>query len=312
MGLRRKHFTPTNTKTHDAPFSTSVTLHSLDGDDLFNWYDYDRGDVGEREEAEDRPRDGYVDLAKASLKAFFSDNPESVFYQRQLQVMLEGKYFHWITVRALVELVQEGIIAEERLAVPNIGGEIVLYRLSSYRYWRRDAEEIAKLVNRFSDPEFTKAVGTHGEMMFDAALPTVGFLPKGVKVRQYRNEEWTKTKHDLDRVFERDGIGYGTEVKNTLGYIEKEEMEVKVDMCRKLGLVPLFIVRMAPKSYVKLVDDAGGFTLIFKYQLYPHGQKAFADEVKERLRLPTDSPVRIMEGTVQRFLKWHLKKHNLG
>jgi hypothetical protein len=143
--------------------------------------------------------------------------------------------------------------------------------------------------------------------MFDAALPTAGFLPTGRKVRSYGTAEWTETKHDLDRVFERDGVAYGAEIKNTLSYMEREELEVKINMCRHLGLRPVFIVRMAPKTYVNDVAMAGGFTLIFKYQLYPFGQKAFADEVRARLGLPTDSPLRIEDGTVKRLLDWHVK-----
>ena len=45
-----------------------------------------------------------------------------------------------------------------------------------------------------------------------------------------------------------------------------------------------------------------------RYQLYPFGQKAFADEVRARLRLPTDSPTRIEDGTVKRLLDWHMRK----
>ena len=84
-------------------------------------------------------------------------------------------------------------------------------------------------------------------------------------------------------------------------------MRVKVQMCSYLGLRPLFIVRMAPKSYIHEVREAGGFTLVFKYQLYPFGQKGFADQVKRELQLPTDSPSRIADGTLRRFLGWHLK-----
>jgi hypothetical protein len=66
-------------------------------------------------------------------------------------------------------------------------------------------------------------------------------------------------------------------------------------------------VRSAAKSYINEVRLLGGFTLVFKYQLYPFGQKPFADQVREALRLHVDSPARIADGTVQRFLKWHLK-----
>jgi hypothetical protein len=258
--------------------------------------DVDGESYPEREEIVVQPRDPVVDLAKEELKNLFAEEPESVFYQRQLQVMFEKKYFHWITAHALSELVGEGRLALEVLPLPGSGtatGTISIFRAVSYRYWKRQADEIVKLVCAFSRPSFTLALGAQGETMFDAALPTVGFMPTGRKVRSYGGLEWTKTGHDLDRVFERDGIAYGAEIKNTLGYIEKVELEVKVAMCHYLGLRPLFIVRMAPKSYVNFVEEEGGFSLIFKYQLYPFGEKAFADEVRMRLRLPTDSPARI-------------------
>ena len=273
--------------------------------------DFDPESPSELEEIIAQPRDSFVDAAKSDLIKLFERESESVFYQRQLQVMFEKEYFHWITVRALSELLQEGILAAEVLPLPGSGtatGTITFYRLVSYRYWKRDADEIVKLVSRFSESPFTYALGAHGEMMFDAALPTVGFIPTGRKVRSYGAAEWKETGHDLDRVFVRDGIAYGTEIKNTLGYIEKDELEIKVRMSKHLGLRPLFIMRMAPKSYVNLVAEEGGFTLIFKYQLYPFGQKAFADEVRARLRLPTDSPARIEDGTVKRLLDWHVKK----
>jgi hypothetical protein len=272
-------------------------------------------DFLDEREAAPEARDTFVDQAKEDLKALFRQEPESVYYQRQLQVIFEKPYFHWITVRALSELVAEGHLASD--SVPFEGSEtargtMTFYRATSYRYWKRDADEILKLVSRFSEPSFTLGLGAQGEVMFDAALPTVGFMPTGRNVRAYGKAVWTKTKHDLDRVFERDGIAYGTEIKNTLGYIEKDELETKVQICKHLGLRPLFIVRMAPKSYVNYIAEEGGFTLIFKYQLYPFGQKPFADAVKARLKLPTDSPVRIEHGTVKRFLDWHLRNLNRG
>ncbi|MGO9641533.1 MAG: hypothetical protein ACLP1Y_09550 [Candidatus Acidiferrales bacterium] len=273
--------------------------------------DFDPDSYAEREEIVVERRDPVVDLAKEDLRNLFAEEPESVFYQRQLQVIYEKKYFHWITAHSLSELAREGSLTAEVLPLPGIGtaaGTITIYRANAYRYWKRQADEIVKLVSQFSQPSFTLALGAQGETMFDAALPTVGFMPEGRKVRSWGGLEWTRTGHDLDRVFERYGIGYGAEIKNTLGYIEKEELEVKVAMCHYLGLRPLFIVRMAPKSYVNFVEQEGGFTLVFKYQLYPFGAKEFADEVRTKLRLPTDSPTRIEHGTVKRFLDWHVKR----
>jgi hypothetical protein len=266
------------------------------------WDDY-KPDFDDLEE--ERPRDAMVDTAKEALREFFERERKEVFYKRQLQVIFEDKFFHWITDRALTELAAESHVAEETVEVPVIK-HITFYRATTHRFWKRQAAEITELVLRFSDPEFTKAIGAHGEQMFDAALPRFGFMPIGSKVRSFREKEWVETGHDLDRVFVRDGIAYGTEIKNTLKYIPRDEMTVKLKMCKFLGLRPLLIVRFAPKSYTFEVFEEGGFTLVIKHQLYPFGQKMFADEVKTRLRLPTDSPARINDGTIERFLKWHM------
>jgi hypothetical protein len=253
-----------------------------------------------------------------------------IFYERQLQVLFEKRgragpyltqdFFHWITARALEELVAEGKI--KSVTVPlnepvttaavtgtellEAGGtKIRFFWPKRARYVTREAEAIRKLVLEFSHTEFGRALGHQAETMFDAALPRKGFVPTGWNVRAYGGREWTETGHDLDRVFERDGTAYGVEIKNTLDYIDRDELEINLRLCAHLGLTPLFIMRWAPKSYNKMIIDAGGFALLFEYQLYPHGQETFAKRVRETLGLPVDSPAAIADGTVQRFLRWH-------
>lgn len=260
----------------------------------------------EPEEGAAYPRDPVVDEAKDELRRFFDAEANELFYQRQLQVIFEARYFHWITARALSELRDQGHIASDVEPLPPTG-TITFYRNKNHRYWRTQAKQIIELVTQFSAHPFTEGIGAQGEMLFEAALAGADFKPTARKVRSYGGKNWTETKHDLDRVFERDGVAYGAEIKNTLPYIPREELEVKLKMCKHLGLRPLFIVRMAPKNYINDVRLEGGFTLVFRYQLYPFGQKAFADEVRNRLRIPVDCPARIADGTVQRLLNWHLK-----
>jgi hypothetical protein len=258
-----------------------------------------------REEEGARPRDAVVDQAKDEIREFFDRERAGVFYKQQLEVIFESKYFHWVTSRALSELAAEGHIAVEREVLPGTG-IITFYHANTHRYWKRQAQEVIGIVAKFSAPAFTAGLGAQGELMFDAALASAGFLPTARKVRSHAGRVWNETEHDLDRVYERDGIAYGAEIKNTLKYIPRDELTVKLRMCKHLGLRPLFIVRMAAKSYINEVRLAGGFTLVFKFQLYPFGQKPFADAVREALRLPVDCPARIADGTVQRFLNWHL------
>jgi len=298
-------------------------------------WDYDDEPI-EYPQEEARPRDAKTDEAKEVLLAYFHGNPLKVFYERQLVVMFEQArrerpymagqgFFHWITVRALHELIDEGGIRSvtlpraEPVTDAAIRGEqeivagprIRFFWLRRARYVARQAEAIRRLVTQFSRTEFGRALGQQGEAMFDVALPTKGFMPKAWNTRAWEGREWMETDHNLDRVFVRDGIAYGTEIKNTLEYIGREELELKLRMCEHLRLTPLFIVRMAPKSYIQMVRQAGGYTLPFEWQQYPYGAGEFAVKVREELNLPVDCRARIEDGTVQRFLKWHLKEHGL-
>jgi hypothetical protein len=76
-------------------------------------------------------------------------------------------------------------------------------------------------------------------------------MPVAEKVKEYNGKKWEKTGHDLDFIFKRDGVEYGCEIKNTLGYIGKEELEIKLEMCAFWGIRPLFIMRHSPKTYNK-------------------------------------------------------------
>jgi hypothetical protein len=63
-----------------------------------------------------------------------------------------------------------------------------------------------------------------------------------------------------------------------------------------------------PKTYIEEVYQAGGFSLIMKYQFYPVSHRELAQRVKTELNLPVDCPTRLQDATLQRFLKWHLGK----
>ena len=133
------------------------------------------------------------------------------------------------------------------------------------------------------------------------------FLACGEDIREYRGKKWDETEHNLDFIIERDDVAYGCEVKNRWGYIERGELEVKLRMCRHLGVRPLFIMRGSPKSYNKLVIDEGGYTLVFVAHLYPFGMGELVRKVREELTLEADSPRAIPAGIIDRFMKWHRK-----
>ncbi len=167
----------------------------------------------------------------------------------------------------------EELVAEDKLAA----GEVVLgeptnslriYRAKSYRNWKREASEMAELVKGFSPgTPLGDSIGQHGELMFDAAFAYAGFTIAAKNVSDWNGRKWVGSGHDLDRIYLRDGIAFGAEIKNTLKYIPQHEFDIKLDMCRDLRLVPLFITRFSPKPYNWRVIQRGGYAMLFKTQL---------------------------------------------
>jgi hypothetical protein len=87
--------------------------------------------------------------------------------------------------------------------------------------------------------------------------------------------------------------------------MKHEELVTKIRLCDHLGIRPVFVCRMLPKTWVNEVNSAGGFALILGFQLYPITHQKLARRVREELGLPVDTPRSLQEGTVDRFMRWH-------
>jgi hypothetical protein len=244
--------------------------------------------------------------ARDHLRQFFDRNREHVFFSRQLEVLNENEYFHWITNRAIRDLEAEGLVRSEWRKL-STGTSIKLLWHKSYRFYKRSAGQLATLVEEYSDPNIGATLGLHGEMMVLEGFARTQFLMASRNTNEYQGKAWVETNHNLDFIFERDGEVYGIEVKNTLGYMDREEFLIKIRLCAWLGIKPVFVCRMLPRSWIYDLKNSGGFALILKYQLYPWTHKELARRVNEYLNLPVDAPRFLAEGTMNRFLKWHSK-----
>ncbi|MDQ5838288.1 MAG: hypothetical protein M3379_16035 [Acidobacteriota bacterium] len=263
-------------------------------------------DLSEGDVLGERPVDPIEVSARESLRAFFEQNRNKVFFSRQLEVINEDVYFHWITYRAMRELEAEGMILSEVRKLKT-GAPIRLAWHKSFRYYKRSASNLVKVVDEYSNPIVGAALGLHAEMLILEGFARNRFLMMGRNTREYGDNLWDVSEHDLDFIFERDGIAYGVEIKNTLRYMDEKEFLLKIRLCRKLGIRPVFVVRMMPKSWINNLRLSGGFALILKYQLYPWSHHQLAKKVARELGLPVDAPRAIEQGTMNRFLKWHQK-----
>jgi len=274
-----------------------------------DWYDdHDPWDYYEPE-PDELPQDEAEIDATEILRGFFEENCEKVFYSRQLYVLHEDDFFHWVTGRAVRNLLEEGHIKTESRPLKH-GGEMHLYWHKSFRYYKRAAKELVSLVNEYANPEFGKLLGYTAEMLVLSGFARSGFtmVSEHKGTRSYGALKYTETEHDLDFIFERDRRAYGVEVKNTLTYMDSDEFNVKIRMCKHLGITPIFAARMLPRTWIHDLNKVGGFALIFKWQLYPLSHKKLAERVHSELGIRADAPRALTDGTMKRFTDWHEKK----
>ncbi len=270
---------------------------------------YDDIDFFEEEFEEELSRDKKVDEAKIDLLKFFEEHKEEAFYLKQMTIFFEKFYFHWITTKAVSELIEERSLGAYRVTFGR-GMKLKFVFHRSYRYYKRQVENKAKLVAEYSAPHITRAIGELADVLFSYAFTKKGFKIEGEDANEFRGKKWKKTDHNLDLIISKDNVTYGVEIKNTLEYIKKDELDIKLDICEYLGIDPLFIMRFAPKSYNYEIIERGGFALIFEEQIYPLGQEPLVDKIKETLNLPVTCTKAIPIGIINRFINWHDKHVN--
>jgi hypothetical protein len=251
--------------------------------------------------------DSYFYEASKEIQELYKTNPQAVFYIRQLQVKFEKKYYHWITRNAIVGLEKIGLLKQTNISVISSGNKLELHFFThpTNRYPKRAANELAKIVAEYSQDHIMRSCGNRAEVLFAEGLATKGFTIYMRKANSYGRKKWTKSGHNLDYIIERNGIAYGCEIKNKLDYIEKNELDIKLKMCKHLGIRPLFIMRASPTCYNNMIINAGGFALIFEAQIYDLSQKYLVEKIRMKLGYKADCPRSIPEGIINRFYRWH-------
>jgi hypothetical protein len=107
--------------------------------------------------------------ARARLLAHFVDHPTEIFYSRQLEVLFEDEYFHWVTNRALRGLIAENAVTMEARKL-DIGSEMKLVWNTKYRFNRRAVSEVHALVNAYTSAATDGTLGMQGEHLVLAAF----------------------------------------------------------------------------------------------------------------------------------------------
>lgn len=234
--------------------------------------------------------------------------PDSPYARKQLEVLFEDDYYHWLTDRAVNSLLHQSFLKQ---AIETIKGTQVhfVYR-QNIRYIRRPIRERIHLIGRYTDPTISKATGDYAEILFSLWLRTLGFAVVAKDSNTFKGRTWTNTGHDLDYIIEKDGLGYGVEIKNTFPYIEDYEFTVKIKMCEYLQIYPLFILRNAPSTQIDDIRDQG-LILRFKTKVFPPGQEELARQMWKLMRLPVKVTHDIPANLENVLLSFHARSQPL-
>jgi len=257
------------------------------------------------------PEDAYQEKAEEDIKKLYESDRKSVYYARQIWVKLEKKYYHWITSRAVKYLNDIGylkLIIRERKE----GAHINFYYHHSNRYPIRKIKKMEKIINEYSHEHINRSCGQQAENLFCLGLIKRNFKVIAEKAREFKGKKWKKTEHDFDFIFERDGIYYGCEIKNKFGYIDKDELDIKIKICEFFKIRPLFIMRHAPKTWIKEVYRKKGYSLIFETKIFEMSQIELVEKIKNNLGMPVICSRAIPEGMITRFENWHKRQINVN
>lgn len=252
------------------------------------------------------PRDDpAVRLAAQTLTQHFTDKSNqpirTPLYITQLQVLYERDFFPWVIADAIRILTEDKALTQFRKIdlpnpdqIPNVRD--IVFVANSQAYTEKPdlvkihAQSTAELVNRYSNPEITKAVGNQLEGLVKYELRAKQFNITGLHTNQFKDKTWTQTGHNLDIVAQHNSgnLNIGVEVKNTLDLMEPEEIDKKIDMCHFLGLIPVFAIRWM-KPYIDCIRNQGGYSWVFKTQIYPPGFEALTKLLYDKLSFTTRS-----------------------
>lgn len=257
-----------------------------------------------------RVRTQFDSDAEIRLLSLLEEDPRRVFYARQLTILLESgekPVFHWVTERA-IETLNEAKLARVWSEPMVFGQDMKFVTHRSNRDARLATRRVKALVEAYSDRDVTESVGQQGELLAIEGVARLGARLCGRNVREHAGRVWTASNHDLDFVFELDGLAYGAEVKNTLGYPEKIDIQLKVQICKALGVSPVIIARKLPGTTIVGLHAEGGFGWLMDWQMYPAACRKLVEACKAELSLPMSCARCYSDGTLERFRKHHAKR----
>jgi len=232
-------------------------------------------------------------------------------HESAIQIMLERTYSSGKVKNALRKLEEAGNLDSKKHYIEGVGEAKFYYskklnqrfvltqipqKMKNMSYW----------ISRYSNIKTVRMLGEHLHYLVKGELRAQGFeIIEEKFVRMYREKEWIRSRHTLDLIAEnkRKNMVIAVEIKNMLTPTPKNEVITKLEMCKHLGVIPIFACRWM-EGYRIEIEESGGFLWQFKKQLYPFGQESLVEEIKKRFNLPVKIAGEIPEESINEFHDW--------
>ena len=211
-----------------------------------------------------------------------------VMYFREVQINLEDKYRHYEVRDKLNSLVRLRKIN----TLSSLGRRWYFPIEVTWDDVKNIAEEKLKLVETYETYErkFEKD-GTrymdYSEYLVEQALIRAGYVVVAKDTYYFNGLTYYVKRgpgrpHDLDFIaLSPKGKFIGVQVKNRLEYPKSHEVNIFIELCRKLHLKPLLVARQVHPMTFDVIRRLGGWTVIFKQSFLKPG---FPREKLEALR----------------------------
>lgn len=229
-----------------------------------------------------------------------------------IQRKLEDKYPPWKINDTLKKMEKEYVLNTMEIKTKYIGKIRFYFPTKIVTNYDDEQKMIAKMkritnhVNRYSHPRIRDVLGRHLHALVKNELRIQGFkiIDEG-RVNSYNGKEWEDTKHNIDLLAEHKEkqLTIGVEVKNELDMMDRSELKIKLKLCKKLEIIPIFACRWL-EPYRQEIIDNGGFLWQFKTQMYPIGFEAFVKVMKQKFGFAVKVSTEISKKSVNEFENW--------
>lgn len=258
-----------------------------------------------------------IELKKRIIELFFdsSNRPKKTpKHESSIQIILETRYSISQVKNALNNLEELGILQSLKYDIRDVGAAKFYFpsKLPIKFVEKNMVKKIEKVgywIARYSDVKISKMVGEHLHYLVKNELRANGFeILKEKQVRSYRGKEWFRTRHTLDIIAEHKikKIAVGVEIKNMLSQTPKSEIVTKLEMCKVLGIYPIFACRWQ-EIHRDIIQEEGGLLWQFKEQIYPFGQENLVSELQKRFGFPVIVKGELPEESKNILQKWITK-----